>query len=101
MFTAPKGSGVLTAWVQFAIAYQEMSLAAGEVILRRTLRMSQGKMTGPEAVGMVMEKTSAFATAAERAAVATARGANPLAIATAALRPIRAKTRSNARKLRK
>ncbi len=101
MVSTAKKSGVIKAWIRFAIAYQEMSFAAGEVILRRTLRMSQGTMTGPEAVAMVMEKPSAFAVAAQRAAIATARGANPLAIASAALQPIRAKTRSNARKLRK
>ncbi len=101
MVFTTKGSDVFKAWTQFAIAYEEMTFAAGEVILRRTLRMSKGTMTGPEAVAMVMEKSSAFAVAAERAAIATARGANPLAIATAALQPIRAKTRSNARKLRK
>ena len=76
-------------------------MAAGEVILRRSMRMSQGKMTGPEAVGMMMEKATAFAAAAERAAVAAATGANPARIANAALRPIRAKTRSNVRKYRR
>ena len=38
-------------------------MAAGEVILRRSMRMSQGKMTGPEAIGMVMEKATTFAAA--------------------------------------
>ena len=76
-------------------------MAAGEVILRRSMRMSQGAMTAPEAVGMVMEKATAFAAATERAAVAAATGADPARIATAALKPIRAKTRSNVRKLRR
>jgi hypothetical protein len=96
-----KGHEVLSAWYDFVVAYHEMSLAAGEVILRRSLRMVQGSMTGPEAAGMVMEKVSTLATAAERAAIATARGANPLSIATAALQPIHSKTRSNVRKLRR
>ena len=87
--------------MKFAIAYQQMSVAAGEVIVRRSMRMSQGKMTGPEAVGMVMEKATAFAAATERAAVAAATGGDPAKIATAALRPIRAKTRSNVRKYRR
>ena len=101
MFGIPKSREVLGAWFDFAVAYQEMSMAAGEVILRRSWRIARGSMTGPEAAGMVMEKVSTLATAAERAVIATARGANPLAIATAALQPIRTKTRSNARKLRR
>jgi hypothetical protein len=88
-------------WIKYAIAYQKMSLAAAEIILRRTMKMSQGKMTGPEAMGMVMEKATAFTTATERAAVAVAKGANPVRIANAALSPISAKTRSNVRKYRR
>lgn len=90
-----------TAWMRFALTYGQMWMAAGEVIARRSLRMSQGAMTGPEAVGMVMEKASAFARASEKAAVAAARGADPAAIASAALRPIRAKARANVRSLRR
>ena len=88
------------AWARFALAYTQMSMAASEVILRRTMKMAQGAMTTGEAVAMVMEKTTAFAAAAEGAAVAAAAGGDALRIASAALRPIRAKTRSNARKLR-
>ena len=89
------------AWMKFAIDYSQMSIAASEVIVRRSMRMSQGAMTAPEAVGMVMEKATAFAAATERAAVAAATGADPARIANAALRPIRAKTRSNVRKFRR
>jgi hypothetical protein len=89
-----------TAWTKFAIAYTQMSVAASEVVLRRTLKMAQGGMTAGEAVGMVMEKATAFVAATEGAAVAAAAGGDALGIASAALRPIRAKTRSNARKLR-
>lgn len=89
------------AWMKFAMDFSQMSVAASEVILRRTMRMSQGAMTGPEAMGMVLEKATAFATSAERAAVAAATGADPAKIATAALRPYRAKTRSNVRKYRR
>jgi hypothetical protein len=91
----------LGAWTKFAVAYGRMAMAANEVILRRSIRMSQGALTGPEAVGMVMEKASAFALATERAAVAAATGADPAKIASAALRPISAKARSNVRKLRR
>jgi hypothetical protein len=50
---------------------------------------------------MMMEKATAFASATEKAAVAAARGADPAGIATAALAPITAKARSNARKYRR
>ena len=85
---------------KFAVAYSQMSLAAGEVILRRTMKMAQGGMTAGEAVGMVMEKATAFAAATEGAAMAAVTGRDAVGIASAALRPIRAKTRSNVRKLR-
>ena len=88
------------AWTKFAVAYSQMSLAAGEVILRRTMKMAQGGMTAGEAVGMVMEKATAFAAATEGAAMAAVTGRDAVGIASAALRPIRAKTRSNVRKLR-
>ena len=88
-------------WMKYAVAYSQMSIAASEVILRRSIRMSQGAMTAPEVIGMVLEKATAFATATERAAVAAATGADPAKIATAALLPIRAKTCSNVRKYRR
>lgn len=90
-----------SAWMRYAVAHSQMNMAAAEVIFRRSLRMAQGAMTAPEAVGMVLEKASAFASATEKAAVAAARGSDPAAIASAALRPIRARARSNARKLRR
>jgi len=90
-----------SAWMRFAKDYSQMAMAAGEVIFKRTLRMSQGTMTGPEAVGMVLEKATAFAVSAERAAAAAATGADPARIAHAALKPYRTKTRSNARKYRR
>jgi hypothetical protein len=89
------------AWIKYTIAFQQMSLAAAEVILRRSMMMLQGRMTTPEAVGMMMEKATAFAAATERAAVAAAAGGDPVRIASAALKPIRAKTRSNVRKYRR
>lgn len=88
------------AWAEFAQAYNRMCLSAGEVIARRTMRMASGSMTPYEAVAMVLEKPTAFASSAERAAVAAARGGDAVRIATAALRPYGAKTRSNVRKLR-
>ena len=101
MYSPMNQLNVANSWMKFAIAYSQMSMAAGEVIMRRSIRFSQGSMTGPEAMGMVMEKATAFAAATERAAVAAATGADPARIASAALRPIRAKTRSNVRKYRR
>jgi hypothetical protein len=89
------------AWIRFAVDYSQMAVAASEVIMRRSMLISQGRMTGSEAVGMVMEKATAIATATERAAVAVATGADPARVASVALRPFRAKTRSNVRKYRR
>lgn len=91
----------MQAWGAFCSAYAQMLMSAQEVILRRTHQMATGIMTGPEATGMVLEKMTAMATATERAAVAAAKGGNPLSVATAALEPYRRKTRANARRLRK
>ncbi len=88
------------AWTSFAIAYAQMSVAASEVILRRSMKMAQGGMSAGEAMGMVMEKATAFAAATEGAAVAAAAGGDPARIASAALLPLTVKTRSNVRKLR-
>lgn len=87
--------------MQLGIHYSQMNVAAAEVIMHRMTKMAQGGMSGPEAVGMVMEKASAFTKAGERAAIAAARGANPVTIVSAALSPIRARTRSNVRKYRR
>lgn len=92
---------IAKSWIKFGFAFQQMSLAAAEVILRRSMLMMQGRMTPPEAMGMMMEKATAFAAATELAAVAAAAGGDPARIASAALRPIRAKTRSNVRKYRR
>jgi hypothetical protein len=88
-------------WMRVASAYHKMSLAAAEVIAHRTMMMASGAMTGPEAMGMVMEKATVFATSTERAAMAAAGGAEPARIASAALRPYSTKTRANARKMRR
>ncbi|MCL7942039.1 hypothetical protein M8009_17270 [Halomonas sp. ATCH28] len=90
---------MMFAWMKVASAYNRMSLAACEVIAHRTMKMASGAMTGPEAVGMVMEKATTFTTAAEQAAVAAARGGDPARIAAAALKPYGTKTRANVRKL--
>ncbi len=92
---------MMSAWMKVASSYNTMMLSAGEVIARRTMMMASGAMTGPEAMGMVMEKATIFSTATERAAVAAASGADPVRITAAALKPYSTKTRSNVRKLRR
>lgn len=89
------------AWARLAGVWGRMSMAAGEVIVRRTAMIARGTMSGPEAAKMMMEKPAAFAEAAQRAAVAAARGGDATRVAAAALRPIGAKAAANARRLRK
>ncbi len=84
-----------------ATAYQAMSVAAGEVIFRRSLQMATGSMSPPDALAMVMEKATVFAAAAEKAAIAAAQGGDPIRVATAALGPYGLKTKANVRKLRR
>ena len=91
---------MMFAWMKIATSYNMMMLSAGEVIARRTMMMASGAMTGPEAMGMMMEKATIFATASERASVAAAGGGDPAQITAAALKPYSAKTRANVRKLR-
>lgn len=98
---AKKNAEFFNTWMRFASAYTQMSMAAGEVVCRRSLRLATGAMTTPEAIGMVMEKASAMIASTEKATVAAARGADALGIANAALAPYGLKTRSNVRKLRR
>ncbi|WP_146157035.1 hypothetical protein [Halomonas urumqiensis] len=91
---------MMVTWMKVASSYNMMMVSATEVIYRRTMMMASGAMTGPEAMGMVMEKATIYATATERAAVAAAQGADPARITAAALKPYSTKTQSNARKLR-
>ncbi|MER2508820.1 MAG: hypothetical protein ABTQ27_08675 [Amaricoccus sp.] len=90
----------LNSWVKLTTACVDISLNASEVIFRRTMKIASGEMSRPEAVAMVLEKATAFASATERATVAAARGGDAIGIASAALKPYRTKTRSNARRLR-
>lgn len=101
MFLPNQSNGALRAWLGYATALSRMQMAAAEVIMHRSQRIASGSMTPSEAMGMVMEKVTAFASSAERAAVAAAKGGDAARIATAALRPYDSKTRSNVRKLRR
>lgn len=90
----------MTSWLQLSQAYTQMSMAAGEIIMRRSMMLASGSMTQPQALAMMMEKGTALAASAEKATIAAASGADPTAIAMAALRPYGAKTRANVRMLR-
>lgn len=100
MYDFRKNMEAYASWTRFAFAYSQMSMAAGEIILRRGMQMAQGTMTPAEALAMVMEKGTAFAASAEKAAVAAARGGDAARIASAALGPYGTKTRANVRMLR-
>lgn len=101
MFMPSDALKLLKDWGDFTSAYMRMNLSAAEVIVRRTQKMAMGTMTPPEALAMVFEKPTIFATATERAAVAAARGGDAVTIANAALKPYGVKTRSNVRALRR
>ncbi|MGR4069809.1 hypothetical protein [Billgrantia sp. C5P2] len=91
---------MMFAWMKIASSYHQMLISSGEVIARRTMMMASGTMSVPDAMSMMMEKATIYATATERAAVAMASGADPAKIAAAALKPYSTKTHSNVRKLR-
>lgn len=91
----------MNAWSRIATAYARMNLSAGEVIARRSTMMLTGAMSAPEATKMMLEKPATFATAAQRAMAAAARGGNAATVTEAALRPYKTKTAANARRLRK
>ena len=84
-----------------ALAYGRMYVSANEVIQRRSLQMAFGQMGPEEAARMIFEKPAAFATAFERAALATVAGKDPVTVAMAAVNPIGQKTQANARRLRR
>lgn len=88
-------------WQSAAMAYNQMWLAAGEVIWRRGMQMMTGTMTHAEATRMIMEKPVAFARAARKAGIAASTGKDPATIARLAVSPLRSKASSNARRLRR
>lgn len=96
-----KALGAWRAWARLGAASAKMTLTASEVVWRRSMMMAQGGLSAPEAARMVLEKPAAFALAAQRAAVAAARGGDATKVASAALKPIGARTAANARRLRK
>ena len=94
------GLAAATAWGRVATGMARMNLAAAEVVLRRTTMIATGSLSAPEAAKMVLEKHTAFAAAAEKAAMAALRGGDAAAVASAALRPLQRRASANARRLR-
>lgn len=79
-----------------------MMAEAQMVIAMRLMGMAGGWKVGPEEnTRMVAEKSTAMVASSMAAGRAMMSGASPQAVALAALRPIRAKTRANARRLTK
>jgi hypothetical protein len=101
MFYDPNAVKAMQGWSRLASSWTRMSMTAGEVIMRRSMMLAQGAMSGPEMTRMMLEKPSALAAAAEKAVTAAARGGDPVKVAAAALRPIGARTRANAKRLRR
>lgn len=78
----------------------QMLVEANTVIAFRVMGMAGGWPVSPtEGARMVFEKGPAFLRAYGDAATAAMKGKRPDEIATAALRPIGRKTRSNAKRL--
>jgi hypothetical protein len=100
MLHLSKGLDAMGSLVRFGAAYQTMAIAAGEVILRRSVMIASGTMDAADAVVMVVEKVSTFAEAAAEATAAALDGHDVVAVAIAALEPYGTITASNVRSLR-
>ncbi len=88
-----------SAWQRNAMAMTQMMVTASTVIQIRMMQMSLGLMRPEEAARMVMEKPSAFAKSAEMSVRAMAANRGFATVALAAMKPVGAKTRANARRL--
>ena len=83
-------------------AFWTLAAEAQTVIALRTLGMVGAWNTRPsENSRMVSEKTQAFAQSARAATLAMVQGARPDQVATAAMKPLRRKTKSNVARLTK
>lgn len=99
MFNASTFLQAASLWQKAAMDYSQMWFYASQVIWQRSADMALGTMSQREAVRMIYEKPVAYTKAAERAAMAGASGKGVAGAAIAAIRPIRSKTRSNAKRL--
>ncbi|GEM_PF-5216451 len=80
-------------------AQTQMIFNAVSVIQSRLTQTMLGTMTAEEATRMVLEKQSTFAKSLEMSARALASNKGLSAAALAAIQPIEAKTKANARRL--
>lgn len=87
------------ALLRLAFEQQQMMLSAWQTIWWRTAMAMAGTMTQREFTAMWREKPVAFSEAARRSTSAAMRGKSPEEIARQALRPLAAKSKSNARRL--
>lgn len=101
MRVQPTDLRAIPAWIGLLTPYMQMSLSAGEVVLRRSQLMAVGAMPPHEAVAMILEKMTAFTAAIEGAAVAGARGGDAAKITRAVLKTYNLKTHKNLMRLRK
>jgi hypothetical protein len=90
-----------TTWQRAWWAHLQMMTTAAMVIQQRVLQMSLGTMRPEEATRMVLEKPAAFAKSVEMASRAAAANRGHAAVTLAALGPIGAATKANARRLNK
>jgi len=96
--SAPDPFALWRLWWQAGLTLVE----ANAVIAMRLWGMAGAWSVTPyEATRMWTEKPGAFVTSAGRATEAMLQGKGPAAIASAAVAPIRAKTRANSRRLAK
>lgn len=86
-------------WQRVVVAGTQVLTSAAVVIQARVMQMALGVMKPQEFTRMVLEKPSAFAHSGELAMRAMAGNKGYPAVMAAALRPIAAKTRANAKRL--
>ena len=87
-------------WQKTSFAYGQMMWTANLVIQKRVMQMALGTMKPEEAMRMVFEKPAAFAKSFEMAARTSAAGKGTAAAALAAIKPVGARTRANAQRLK-
>ncbi|MCR9085896.1 MAG: hypothetical protein NXH97_04030 [Rhodobacteraceae bacterium] len=86
-------------WQKANLAYTQMLMSANQVIVARMMQMMLGTMKPEEATRMVLEKPAAFAKSFEMAARSAAASRGTAAATLAGIKPIGAKTKSNAKRL--
>lgn len=86
-------------WQKACFAYGQMLMTANQVIASRMMQMSLGTMKPEEMTRMYLEKPAAFAKSFEMAARSASASRGYAAATLAGIKPIGAKTSSNAKRL--